>query len=817
MNGITRTICLCLIVSVLSMISAAGLEIVEGGIASATVIVDAGASGQVKDAANLLVACIEEATNAKLPIVASVPESGNVVCIGNGPWSAALKQELTGLDEDGFCIAFPDARTMVIAGPTDWGTEFGVCEALERYAGVRWLMPGPNGTDIPEQKTIDVPPEPVRQEPAFFSRLMSGLSNDTQQTWARRNRMHGRVNFHHNLLNLFPSETYTKTHPEFFPIRNGKRFLPDSNHAEGWQPCFTAPGIVEEAVANINAYFDAHPDATSYSLGMNDSSGFCDCDQCRARLTGEKNSLGMVDHSDLFYDWANHVIEGVLAKHPDKWFGCLAYSDVADPPKNVAVHPRLIPYMTYDRMKWVDAKLRAAGEALTQSWHAKSPVFGWYDYIYGTPYVLPRVWFHHMAEYYRYGHANGVRALYAEAYPNWGEGPKLYVAFKLQWDPNRDVTALLNEWCVRCVGAAAAPGLAQYYAHWEKFWTERATKSAWFTEAGQYLDFASPEYLRDVSPDEIKESRTLLETVLEKAVMDRQKARAKILLDAFGYYEATACAFKAAEAGSAVAESEPQAFGLLDHVDEAARCAEKRRYLALEEFPKDPVLMHPIPMTLSGALTGDAWAGGGLWSVYDLAAREEGPVRGRIRLLAETAQSPNVKSQAAMMLALVEGRLQPITQNSSFEEGDGGAPRGWSLWLVDGTGTMQRTDQRAHAGQYSLLCDAVKRGGPHQLLDSIPGKYGMVCFVYAPEGQDTDGTVELSLTLRDGNGNNLPSTSSKLEPVSGKWMALGVAADVPAKIGDTEVKQLLPILVINGFETGQRIYVDDLALYRLGD
>ena len=38
-----------------------------------------------------------------------------------------------------------DAKHVVIAGPTPYGTEFGVCEFLERYVGGRRLMPGPYG------------------------------------------------------------------------------------------------------------------------------------------------------------------------------------------------------------------------------------------------------------------------------------------------------------------------------------------------------------------------------------------------------------------------------------------------------------------------------------------------------------------------------------------------------------------------------------------------------------------------------------------------------------------------------------------------
>jgi len=787
------------------------VDIVRDGVPAAAVYVDAEASEQVREAAELCVAYIQESTGATLPIVNEAPAEGAVLFIGPNPNAV----DLAGLDEDGYAIAFPDERSIVVQGPTGWGTEFGVYEFLERYVGVRWLMPGEDGTDVPIHKSLSVDADPVRDEPAFFSRLFSGLPGRAQGEWARRNRMHGRVSFHHYLLYVFPPETYTKTHPEFFPIQDGERFLPDSNNAHHWQPCFTAPGIVEEAVKNITAYFDAHPDATSYSLGANDSSGYCACENCLARISGEKNFLGRVDYSDLYYDWANQVIEGVLAKHPDKWFGCLAYSEVAAPPSTVEVHPRLIPYMTYDRMKWKNATLRETGESLTRDWHAKSPALGWYDYIYGTPYCLPRVWFHHMADYYRFGHANGVRALYAEAYPNWGEGPKLYVSLKLQWDPSRDVDALLNEWYVRCVGEAAAPYLAEYYGHWEDFWTRRALDSAWFSEGGQYLSFYDPAYLNEVDLEEIRESRNLLDTVLAKAGTEKQKARAALLLRAFEYYESTAYAYKLANPMNATIETPEQAIAVLDSANECAVHIEKRRRLALEEFPNDPVLQHPIPFTRDGKLQADTWTGGGLWQVYNVAASGNPAVRERLVQIAGGEGPVVLAAQARLMLAVLDEDLEPINANGSFESGEGNQADNWSLWVKWGVGAMRRSDEAAHRGRYSIVCDSMKRGGPNTSVPAKPGAYGLVCFVYVPEGQASNGTAELSLTLRDAAGNNLPSPSAQVVPVAGQWTALGVAAEVPESIGNTPVATLMPILIVNGFETGEKVYIDDLALYQL--
>ena len=792
------------------------LDIVRDGRPVAAVVLAEEASQQLKAAAEVLSACVEESTGAKLSVVTDPPDQGTIIVIGKTYGITGDYPDQTGLDDDGFDIAFPDDRTILIVGPTDWGTEFGVYEFLERTVGVRWLMPGEDGTDIPEHRTITVSPEPVRQEPAFFSRLFSGLRGEVQTEWARRNRMHGRVSFHHHLLRLFPPETYTKTHPEFFPMHGGKRVLPPTNDTHHWQPCFTAEGLVEEAIHNVNRYFDENPDAVSYSLGTNDSSGYCECESCLARISGEKNFLGRVDYSGLYYDWANRVIEGVLEKHPGKWFGCLAYSEVAAPPQNVKVHPRMIPYMTYDRMKWVDPEIRRVGEELTQAWHERSPVLGWYDYIYGTPYCLPRVWFHHMADYYRFGQAHGVRALYAEAYPNWGEGPKLYISLKLQWDPQRDVDELLDEWMVRCVGKGAAKSLSRYYRHWERFWTDRIRDSSWFSRGGQYLSFYNPSYLNDIELAEIQQSRHWLERTLEKAGTEKQKARAGLLLDAFEYYEATAYAYKAQMgAPQGTIRTEDQALALLDRVTESAEYAERRRHLALEVFPEHPLLVHPIDITRNSLLTGDSWGASSLWKVYEVVASSGGPLRERVRQMAEHHESPTVNAQAQMMLSLIENKLEPLTANASFEQGEGTSAESWSWWVKWGAGSMGRTDELSHTGDHAVVCLGMKRGGPVQAINVEPGRYGLVCFVYVPRGQESKGTAELSMTLRDAKDQNLTSFSTQTVPPPGRWTPLAVAGDVPDRVGAQEVDNLLPILIVNGFEADEKIYFDDLALYRL--
>ncbi len=792
------------------------IRIVENHQPRAAIVLAEDAPDALRDACAEMQALVEESTGATLDMVPEPVVGLAAIHVGRSEQLDALNIELGDLDDDGFVIRFPDAKNIVILGPTANGTEFGVYEFLERYVGVRWLLPGPDGTDVPKQPTIDIPTDPVRNEPAFFSRLFSGLRGKAHTTWARRNRMHGRVQFHHNLIRLFPPETYTKIHPEFFPIRKGERFLPPDNSTHGWQPCFTAPGLVDEAVKNIVKYFDENPEAQSYSLGVNDSSGHCECETCRARDPGVKNFIGRDHLSDRYFEWANAVVEGVLQHHPDKFFGCLAYSEIAQPPDRVKVHERIIPYMTYDRMKWVHPDIRAAGEEMTRAWHAASPTVGWYDYIYGSAYCVPRVWFHHMADYYRFGHGNGVRALYAESYPNFGEGPKLYVSLKLQWDPHRDVDELLDEWYERCVGPDAAADLEAYYAHWEDFWTRRILDSAWFSEGGQYLRFYDPSYLADVAPEEAAESRRLLESALAKTKTDKQRARAELLLRAFEYYEASVLAYPRDTLAGRPVDSEGAALRIIADAVTALQMNEKRRRLQLEEFASHPVLVHGTTMERRPSLAGQGWGAGELWQAYDWVRRSEA-VRSRVAEIADAAEDQTARDHVRTMLAVAEGTGENLVPNPSFEEGDGAQPDHWSFWVKYGVGSMKKTNEIAHTGRASILCDGMARGGPHQTVPFKPGRYAAVCFVYTPDGQESNGTATMSITPRDAEHGNLPATSATITPAPGRWQAVATAGEIPAQLGSKDVAELMIIVTVNGFEPDEKIYIDDVTLFRLGD
>src|SRR5690606_31551695 len=129
---------------------------------------------------------------------------------------------------------------------------------------------------------------------------------------------------------------------------------------------------------------------------------------------------------------------------------------------------------------WKDLEIGSIGTQHTENWMLSAQNLGFYEYLYGAQYNLPRVYNQQMAENYQFAKGQGVIGHVAEIYPNWGEGPKPWVSAKLQWDPDQDVDLLLYDWYLHAVGEEAAPYLEQYFEKWEQIWTERMLESDWY-------------------------------------------------------------------------------------------------------------------------------------------------------------------------------------------------------------------------------------------------------------------------------------------------------------------------------------------------
>lgn len=544
---------------------AATVNLVEDGRANAVIVIpsDAGDTAPLekhplfiefglmhsdaRTAAELLARYVRESTGAALPIVTDdqlVPET-NAIHVGPTGLAQSRLSDVEALDDDGFLIAVPDASNVILLGKTPIGAEFAVCDFLERELGVRWLFEGDLGEHVPVRQNLSVAGPDRVSQPTFKSRFfyIRGADGYIQgmTPWARRNRVHSRIEFHHNISKLVPV-SWTKSHPAFFPLIDGERRLPKRMNQDDWHLCYAADGVAHEVAELIRRNLEKYPQYGSISLGVSDGGedAYCHCIDCLAVRRGVGlNSLDYDHYSDQYYQWCNDVLNRVTVSHPEKLFGCLAYREVVDPP-SFAVHDNLVPYLTYELLQWAVPERREAWKRQVRAWSSKAKHFGHYEYMFGEKHMLvPRIYLHALADYCRFAADQGAIGFYAETTgmnvrTMWYAGPQPYILLRLLWNPDADVDALLADWCAAAVGSNAAPYLEQYFRYWEHVWTQRVPQTDWFGKTSQlYLKFNSDEYLAAMRPEDLSICDAYLAAAVEHADAGKPRQRAEMFLAEF--------------------------------------------------------------------------------------------------------------------------------------------------------------------------------------------------------------------------------------------------------------------------------------------
>ena len=443
--------------------------------------------------ADKLAELIELCTSVKLPIMRHMPEDSRfgIVLLTRPKYA------------DSYDISFPDARRIVLTGDSLRGLEYAVYDFAERYLGMGFLFPGEHGIYAPKNNTVTIPAVPVREVPAFETRnLGGGRQGEVTRKfyeWALCNRGgFPKVQFSHRMYSLVPPQKYARSNPEFYPIRKGKRFIPgqDGDIRLYWQPCFTAAGLAEKVASDIEDRLKKNPALRTVSLGINDGGGHCECENCR-----KLDDIATNNHTISFLNFADQVARRVNRTYPYCRFGFLAYVSTAKAPETGEYASTLVPFICRDRMQYLDPVKRQADQKNHLQWLKKFPEMGWYDYVYGKVYQLPRIYQTVMTDYIRWGHRHGVKHYYAEYYPaaDYHDIVKCYLLLKLLWNPSADPEKIMDRYYQMAVGEKAAPHLKAYFKQLEKFWTVDVPKTPWFSPMRNHLDRNNPGWMEPLT------------------------------------------------------------------------------------------------------------------------------------------------------------------------------------------------------------------------------------------------------------------------------------------------------------------------------
>ncbi|NOX55916.1 MAG: DUF4838 domain-containing protein, partial [Planctomycetes bacterium] len=299
----------------LAACTAAGTDnavLVENGRARSVIVVPDQATPTVRHAAEELQRYFKRMTSVEVPVVTeskisplqrgSAPVRIDVGLTGRAKqW---LPTDLTSNEERVVVRSGPGG--IFVCGGGDRGTLFAVYRFLETL-GCRWLTPEPQNEFVPERKTLAVGRLAIDTQPAFRWRLFIGGTGQ-REAWGLKMGFNGlyrpetaeqngdclywpsAVPGVHAYCRIIPPDRYFKTHPEWFPLINGRR-VPSSLLTN--QLCVTAPGLADEFAKNVCRIFDKDQRCRLISISPNDGYGWCQCPKCREldqRLCGARTT-----------------------------------------------------------------------------------------------------------------------------------------------------------------------------------------------------------------------------------------------------------------------------------------------------------------------------------------------------------------------------------------------------------------------------------------------------------------------------------------------------------------------------------------------
>ena len=228
-------------------------------------------------------------------------------------------------------------------------------------------------------------------------------------------------------------------------------------------------------------FFKKNPERWAwFSLGINDSGGWCGCDRCKALDEPRPYFRGHPTMTDRYLKFVQQVADVMLEEFPDRKIALLCYNSVVVPPVTIdKLPPNVVVVVTRDSFQYHDPKYLAADLQDDKRWlEITNGNMYRYDY-YSFGWLVPRYYPHRLAEDIRRMRDIGVKGIFAEDTPPWPAiGPSFYVVAKLWWDPDLDVDELIDEFHTTLFGPAAEP-MARYWDRHEKLWLKKRP-GKWF-------------------------------------------------------------------------------------------------------------------------------------------------------------------------------------------------------------------------------------------------------------------------------------------------------------------------------------------------
>ncbi len=522
--------------------------IVENRTPQAVIVIGKNANEQEQFAADELQSFIKKSSGVVLPIKRDNEDfSGNIIAVGQNEINLKAKVNCDNIEKEGFRIK-TEGNILSLIGKDDRGTQFAVYTFLEKYLGIRWFWPGELGEVVPKNETIKISRINDLEVPDFKWRnrgpdgalwgattgptemhareLVLGITREHQkevELWEKRNKWGGmKIYGGHALGEIFPPEKYAKTHPEYYAWVDGKRAVPgaDYDYKHEGQICTTNQDAINVTVEWVNKILDDSPDYDAVHITMNDGGGFCECERCMALDSGELIKRPGIDAEEMkkrpqkynvitnrIFTFVNKVSEEVQKTHPGKYVVSMAYSRYITPPKNIQLHPFVIPqYCLWSAYRHANPEQKKLHGDIASGWAEAAERTAVYEYfINGSWPGIHRLVMPYIAESIKYLYRKGIDLYQMQSGDEFGiNGLNYYIAGKLLWNTELDEKELLDDF-YRMAFGNAGDSVKKFHNRLEEAWKIQTLDgldvSCNSIKNTRLLDYLSPQLLEECNQD----------------------------------------------------------------------------------------------------------------------------------------------------------------------------------------------------------------------------------------------------------------------------------------------------------------------------
>lgn len=573
----TLIACLLFLLPMSGMASKQDLVIAAEKQSTYCIVVDMRGPPSVVRAARELQKNLERATGARLEIIDHHAELITpYISIGINNRSSKSGITVGDLETEAFRIVTHSGNLYILGVDTltgEWteqggeshGTANGVYTFLENYLGVRWLMPGEIGWDVPFHERVVLPEIDHTEKPFFLMREISHLRDFTYGVYTRnvvdwkahlklgssdnvrRPDSNRQDHWQHNWMWITDNREYFEKHPEWFAMNSsGERWFPDNHYAK-----------LETTNPELIRYFADHALKTlkqaerprAFSLTPNDapsrwseskeSKAWYDPPVGEGRDTHEFKSR-VPSKTSLVMKWYYDVASIVKKEYPEGRLSGFIYSDYLYPPvrfeKALPDNMYLIlcgPNYGYELYR-EDARQRLSW--LLEQWTRYSPGGIYYydlpallfrqedaDPIFnmaGTTAVITPPGIKILDFLFRELKENQVKGGYFYGAPAWSNAALTnYILAKKLWNPELSTAELQQDWLYRAYGEEAGKAMGKLYTYLENLY-----------EKHEYIGYhLTKDMLEEIYADHLPELERLFLRAKEKTMTPVQRERLELL------------------------------------------------------------------------------------------------------------------------------------------------------------------------------------------------------------------------------------------------------------------------------------------------